>query len=93
MQEITFLLETVHESRIAKYFAAKPKHHLSNLAALGMTFDEAYVSAPGIIYLILQQLLLQGINIIEISSTYCGLTLYVAQKDAKFAFETLYRLL
>jgi len=93
MQEITFLLETVLEPRVSQYFTQKAKHHLSNLAALGMTFDEAYVSTPGVIYLVLQQLLLQGINIIEVSSTYSGLTLYVANQDAKFAFETLYRLL
>lgn len=94
MHEITVLLEGGHESSVRRCVKQKPKHHLGNLAAIGLSFDEdRYIATPGVIFLMLQQLFLQGINIIEVSSTYSGLTFYVTEEDAKIAFETFYRLL
>lgn len=93
IQEITILLDAKHASRVKQFIAEKPKHHQDNLAALGLTFEEKqYLATPGVICCVLQQVLLQNINLIEVSSTYSGLTLYVAENDAKLAFETLYRL-
>ncbi len=93
LQEITMLLDTAHTPQVKQFVPQKPKHHQDKLAALGLTFDERlYLSTPGIICFVLQQLLLQSINLIEVSSTYTGLTLYVAEEHAKLAFETLYRL-
>lgn len=93
MQEITIILEATFASHVKRCISQKPKHHLGSLVALGLTFnEEQYISTPGVICLTLQQLLLQGINLIEVSSTYSGLALYVTGEDAKLAFETLYRL-
>jgi len=92
-QEITIILESSFEPLVKRFIGQKPKHSLSGLVALGLTFNEAwYIDTPGVIYVTLQQLLLQNINLIEVFSTYSGLVLYVAEKDAKIAFETLYRL-
>lgn len=92
LQEITMLLDTSRAPLVKQFIPQKPKHHQDNLAALGLTFDEErYLSTPGVICLVLEQLLLQSINMIEVSSTYSGLTLYVADKDAKLAFDTLFR--
>lgn len=93
MQEITILLDTAHARLVKQFIPQKPKHHQDSLAALGLTFnEELYLPTPGMIYLVLQQLMLQSVNLIEVSSTYTGLTLYVAEQDAKLAFETIYRL-
>ncbi|MDD4627800.1 MAG: hypothetical protein PHE68_00195 [Candidatus Peribacteraceae bacterium] len=93
-QEITILLDSAHAHRVKHFMPQQPKYHQDRLAALGLSFDEKlYLPTPGMIYLVLQQLMLQSINLIEVSSTYTELTLYVAEQDAKLAFETLYRLI
>ena len=67
-----------------------PKNIDYNVAAIGIRFDESYVNTPGFIYMILQKMTLQGINLVEIGSTYTELILYIDNKDVKLAFDTLY---
>ena len=42
------------------------------------------------LYYILQQTTLQNINIIEISSTFTEIVLYVEEQDTKLTFDTVY---
>jgi aspartokinase len=40
---------------------------------------------------VLQQVAVQGINVVEIASTATELILYLDQKDVRLAFDTLYQ--
>lgn len=90
--EITLITEDQYESLIHDLIKAKPKFSHSHLSSIGVTFDEKYTTIPGFIYIILQQLLLLHINVIEITSTFTEIVLYIDEKDTKMAFEALHRL-
>ncbi len=78
---LNLLTETVKE---------KPKAINENLVGLGINFDESYTDAPGFIYVVLQKLAVQGINIIEISSTLTELIIYIDKNSTKLAFDTIF---
>lgn len=89
-REITLIVDNRYSDQLEAAINEQPIYKNTTISAIGVSFDEAYVQAPGFIYYVVQQLTLQGINIIEISSTYTQLILYVNQQDTKLAFETIY---
>ena len=68
----------------------RPQSKPAKAASISVSFDPKYLSTPGFLYVILQQLALQGINILELSSTATELILYVKPSDVTLAFDTLY---
>lgn len=63
----------------------------SSVAAICLSFPKEYIRTPGFLYLVLQQVTLQGINVVELSSTATQLILYLDRKDVRLAFDTLYQ--
>ncbi len=63
----------------------------ASVGALTVAFPKHYIRTPGFLYLVLQQVAVQGINIIEIASTATELILYLDRKDVRLAFDTLYQ--
>ncbi len=91
--EITIIVDRTFQTDIASLISATPTYRHDTIASVGIQFDELFTrEVPGFLYIILQQLMLQGINLIELSSTFTGLNLYLDEKDTKLAFETLYAL-
>jgi hypothetical protein len=90
--EITVIYQTAYEPLLAKTITQRPIFTHTNLASLSISFDEQYTKMPGFIYIILQQMILQHINIIEISSTYTELVLLIDDRETKVGFDTLYAL-
>lgn len=62
----------------------------SEITCVRVRFDEKYFGVPGLLYFLMQKIYLQGINVIEISSTYTELSFYLRKGDVKLAFETLH---
>ncbi len=87
--QITVIVQSQFQDRVHKLIGTRPRFTHTNVASVGIAFDETYVEVPGLIYIVLQQMMLLNINIIEVSSTYTELVLYVAEKDLKTAFEAL----
>jgi hypothetical protein len=87
--QITVILDSRFSDKVKQYVSARPRFHHKNIASVGVSFDEKYLQVPGIIYIVLQQVMLLNINILEVSSTYTELALYVAEEDLKTAFEAL----
>jgi len=90
VNEVTFLLGEKLFNKIQKIISDEPKYTIHDLSAITVHFDEKFVDTPGLIYYLIQQLTMQGINICEISSTYTELIMYVKSKDVKLAFDTIY---
>lgn len=88
--EITVLTEEKYLQVIKKTMDGRPKVEINGLSAIGVQFDERYMEHVGMVYTLVQQLTFQNINIVEFSSTYTELIFYVAKKDLKLAFDTLY---
>lgn len=68
----------------------KPKHENKALSALRVQFPETAAHTSGMIFFLVQTLTLQGINIVEIASTYTEIIFFVETSDIKFAFATIH---
>lgn len=90
MQEITVIVESRFEEKLHALPNVKPTHALSKLASVEILFGSTYTNTPGILYMLLQHVALQNINLIEVSSTYSGIMLFVQEPDTGLVFDTLY---
>ncbi len=90
--EITIVFENKFCSTIEKFINAKDaKYKNSNISSIIIRFDEKYFEIIGLLHLLIQTTCLQGINLIEVSSTYTEFIFYVDKKDVKIAFETIFQ--
>lgn len=69
--------------------AVVAKHQTAG--ALSISFPKQYIRTPGFLYIVLQQVAVQGINIIELGSTATELILYLDRKDLRLAFDTIFQ--
>lgn len=90
--QVMLIIDASWEKKVEESIQTKPLFRHRNISAIGISFDKKYVEFPGMLYIVLQQISLQNINIIELSSTYTELVLYMDENDTKVAFETLYAL-
>ncbi|MFA5993718.1 MAG: hypothetical protein WC823_02035 [Parcubacteria group bacterium] len=90
MNEVTIIVDAESARLVRKTIKESPKNSVDDLAALGIKYDQKYFNAPGMLYYLMQQIFLQGINILEISSTFTEIIIYVKQKDIKLLFDTIY---
>jgi len=77
---------------VRKHIRERPLYHHCNIAAIAVPFSERFIKVPGLLSMLLEQIALQNINLIEINSTFTEFVIYVANEDARLAFETLYAL-
>lgn len=89
ISEITIIIKEDFYKTAKKTIRETPKNERKNLDSIGIKFPAKYNENPGLLYLILQQTALQYINVIEITSTYTELFLYIDRKNTKLAFDTL----
>lgn len=91
--QITVILDSAFADKMTDSIQQKPLYRHDNITAISVLFDESFTrDGPGFVALILQQLMLQSINIVELSSTFTELILFVDERDTKLAFETLFRI-
>jgi len=90
MSEITIFVDNKFLNVVEKFIGENPRYKNTNVSAVAVKFDEKYIEVPGLLYLLVQKLVLQNINFIEIASTYTEVVFYVQNQDTKLAFETLH---
>ncbi len=89
-REVTAILQSVHLDLALSILPEKPKLIYRNLASVGVTFDQRYIEVPAVLYLILQQVTVQNVNVIEVGSTATEFIIYVEDKDVKLTFDTIF---
>jgi len=89
-QELTMIFDKSFLKKTLKNVPEDYKYKNENISAVRIHFSEDVFKTPGLIMLLTQHLTFNGINIIEISSTYTELIFYVDDKDLKAAFDALY---
>lgn len=78
------------DSRAKKIFQEeKLIFQLKNLSAITITFHQDTVKTPGVYYLILKSLAWEGINIIEVISSFTELTIIFEDPQINQAFAVL----
>ena len=76
---------------IEKKITENPKFTNHEIASVNVKFDEKYLEVPGMLFLVLQKLTLQNINLIELASTCTEFILYIEEKNVRLAFNTLHQ--
>lgn len=89
--EITTILEMDHLPLAEKLLGRRQRTIQQGLAGLGIKFHEKYLSRPGILYMILQRVVFQNINVCEIASTSTEFIIYMKEADIQLAFDSLYQ--
>ena len=92
VSEVTVIAETSFEDVLKKLLGRRMKHHKSHISGLVIHFPAKYLPVPGLLCIILQQMMLQGINLVEVASTYTEFVIYIDESSTQLAFDTLYRL-
>jgi hypothetical protein len=90
LTEITIIFQSRFASAAQEILQEEAKRIEKNISSLSVKFDDTYLDTPGFLYAVLRQIAMQGINIIELSSTATEFILYLADKDIQLAFDTLY---
>jgi hypothetical protein len=89
-KEITIITELRFLERMPEFIKDDPIFLKKSLTGIGVQFDSEYTKTPGFLYLVLQKTTLQGVNLIEVFSTYTEFMIFVDHDDTKLAFDTLY---
>jgi aspartokinase len=90
MHEVTLLFDQERLADAKRTLGDHPKSSNSDIASIGVQYNEKYNQIPGMLYQVIQQFAFQSINLLEIASTHTEFIFYVPQKDAHLAFDTLY---
>ncbi len=89
MSTINIIVDADSVPVVAEGIPEKPKNVKTNLASLGVQFDEKFEYLPGCLDGLMQQMSLQHIDVCEISSTYTEFVFYLNEKDIPLAFDTI----
>lgn len=89
--EITLIVETRKLYLLRKHSTAELISQHDNLGSVAIRLRRPGEDKPGILYLILQQLAFQRINIVEVASTASEFIIYLSELDLQLGFDTLYR--
>ena len=55
-----------------------------------MTFDSRYLKVKGILHQLLEEIALQNINVIEVTSTATEFCVFLEQADVQLAFDAIF---
>ena len=91
LSEITIILDNEHFELARKTLGEEPRFCNRNLASVGVKFSEKMMERPGLIYQLMQQVVLLNINVIEVVSTATEFNIYMHENDVERAFEGIYR--
>jgi aspartokinase len=91
LRETTVIVEEENFLRLRKALRSRPKIVHRNVASVGMTFSERYLSVKGVLHQLLEQVALQNINVLEVASTATEFYIYVEERDVEVAFAAIFR--
>lgn len=90
LEQITIVYEEKYKIELQKMTSIKPKSSYTKTCALYAQFGAEYLEFPGMLHHILHTLLTQGINMLEVASTWTSFVIFLKEEDVKLAFNTLH---
>lgn len=91
ISEIAIIISANHFALAERILKGRATVCCSDAAAVRVRFDEKYLQTPGLLFLILQQIAFQGVNLLEIASTRTEFIIYLKPEDVRLAFDTIYK--
>ncbi|CAM2005186.1 hypothetical protein [Acanthopleuribacter pedis] len=89
ISEITSILEKDHFPIAQETMRDSLKHVHHQLASVGVKFNEKFLEVPGVLHAMLQMVAMQGINVLEVSSTATEFIIYIQKAQVNLAFESI----
>ena len=90
IREITLIIEQAMIPSVDEVVGERPARIVRRIASLSVSLTEQNLSAPGVLYRLLQPLALQGVNLAEVASTTTEFHVYLAEDDVMLALDSLY---
>ncbi len=90
IREITVIVEAENLELVLGALSAAPRIVHRDLASVGMTFDSRYLKVKGILHQLLEEVALQNINVIEVTSTATEFCVFLEQADVQLAFDAIF---
>lgn len=90
IKEITVILEGAALERAADPMDVQPLRTTRGVASLSVSLSEADLASPGVLYRLLQPLALQGVNLVEVTSTTREFHVYLSEDDVMLALDSWY---
>lgn len=88
--EISLFFERKTADLVSNKLPFSVKYQNQAIACVGISFSEELFEQPGLLYVLMQRITLQNINLIDISSTFTEFNFFVRDEDVKIVFETLH---
>jgi hypothetical protein len=89
ISEITAIVESDNFDLASKWLTEPIRLVNQNIASVGVKFHEKFIEVPGLLYMILQMVTMQQINIVELASTATEFIIYINQQDIYLAFDAI----
>lgn len=89
--EVTIILDRDRVPELQKRIRRRPLFRCDDLSAIGVQFDSRYARIPGMLYMLLQRVALQNVNLVEITSTFTEIHLFIAEEDTRTVFDLLFQ--
>jgi aspartokinase len=89
ISEITTIVESENFALATQWMTEPIRLVNQDIASVGVKFHEKFIEVPGLLYMILQTVTLQHINIVELASTATEFIIYIDQKDIYLAFDAI----
>ncbi len=90
LHEATVIIESRFRQWLEQETKLRPVYEHANLASVGVQFNARYADIPGMLYMLLQRVALQNVNLVEITSTYTEIVFYIDERDTQRVFDTLF---
>ena len=90
IREITVILDASNLEFLLSLSKSKPRLIHRQLACVAVSFAERYLKVKGILHQLLQEVALQDINVVEVTSTATEFSIFLQEPDVQLAFDALY---
>jgi hypothetical protein len=89
ISEITAIVESENFGLGTRWITEPIRLVNQDIASVGVKFHEKFIEVPGLLYMILQTVTMQHINVVELASTATEFIIYIDQKDIYLAFDAI----
>jgi len=90
VREIALILEQKNLRIVESALSERPLQVVRDVAGLSVHIADEAIDQPRVLYSVLQQVALQNISVIEITSTRSEFHLYLSEPDVMLAFDSIY---
>jgi len=90
LTEVTIIVDESSLDKALQLLSGKPLREKKKISSISIRFSSKLIQQPGFLHFVLEQLSLQGINVVEVASTATEFIIYLDNKDIRLAFDTLH---